>query len=162
MNKFKIVQSENEYINFTISNYTDCYEALDENSLQTLTDVFKDLKDHEFSIGNHLVNQKPLQGIKLIKTERNKKCRNIDSLTRTLSFLTTNIDNTNKKEVFFYQSLVYLCDSIQFLTVEEMIDLNTFFQDVNKHKQSLNKPIVENGEMFYSFDRYPNVKQIKK
>lgn len=159
MNKFKILQSENEYINFTINNYTNCYEDLNEVSIQVIIDLFKSFKNNSFSISNYLVDKKPLQGVKLTSREKREEYRKIDDLVNTLTLLSTSINGSDKKEVLFHQSLTYLCDSIKYLNIPELIDLNTLFENIHNHKQSLNKPLIEDGQIFYPFDRYPGVKK---
>lgn len=155
MNKFLDLHSNERYVNYTINNYTGCYEDLSVKSVQNLTELFTTLKSHQLSIGNILVDKKPLQGVKLIPREQKEIRRNSGDLAEQLMLLGTDIDTENKKEVLFYQSVTHLCDAIQYLSPGEMIDLNSLFQNMHNYKQSLNDAIESDKNLFYPYNRYP-------
>lgn len=155
MNKYNGLQCSNEYINFTIKNYVDCYEDLNLEEIECLTSVFNTLKTHKISIGNQLVDNKALYGIKLDNVGEKKYFRNTDELSDQLTFLSSSVNSSDKKDVLFFQSVAHLCDSIQYLSTEEMIDLNDMLHGISNHRQSLGSLIEENGTIFYPYDRSP-------
>lgn len=155
MNKFIDLQSKERYVNYTIKNYVGCYEDLSIDTIQTLTELFSTFKSHQLSIGNILVEKKPLQGIKLTSIEDRSIRRNSDDLAEQLSVLGPHININDKKEVLFYQSVSHLCEAVQYLGPGEMVDLNVLFQNIHNYKQSLNGAIEGDKEVFYPYNRYP-------
>lgn len=155
MNKFSNVQSNEKYINYTIHNYINCYEKLSNESIERFTDLFKNLKNHRISIGNVLVEKKPMQGVKLAEKEK-FPLRNDILLSQSLSMLSESINSDDKKEILFYKSLVHFCDSINYLNSTELKEVNDLFEEVNHYNCDLNNPIGSEQLLFYSYDRYPN------
>ena len=155
MEKYSSLQSSNEYINFTLKNYIDCYSDLEIEEIQRLTEVFDLLKTHRFSIGNQLVDSKALYGIKLDDVSQKETYRKTQDLNDQLAFLSKRVNLNDKKEIVFFQSITHLCDSIQFLSSEEMMDLNDMFQGIANHKQSLGNKLNDGDITFYPYDRSP-------
>ncbi len=155
MNKVIGLHSKERYVNYTIKNYVGCYEDLNIDTIQTLTELFSTFKSHQLSIGNVLVDKKPLQGIKLTSIEDRDIRRSSDDLTDQLAVLGTHIDINDKKEVLFYQSVTHLCEAVQYLGPGEMVDLNVLFQNIHNYKQSLNDAIENDKDVFYPYNRYP-------
>lgn len=156
MEKYSRLQSSNEYINFTLKNYFDCYYDLAVEDIQRLIDVFDLFKTHEISLGNILVDNKAPYGLKLDKVDSKERYRSTRELNDQLKFFTKSIDTTNKKEMIFFQSVTHLCDSIQFLNAEEMMNLNDMFQGIANHKQTLGDKVSSDSSVtFFPFDRSP-------
>ncbi len=155
MNKFIDLQSKERYVNYTIKNYVECYDDLNTDNIQTLTELFSTFKSHQLSIGNILVDKKPLQGIKLTTIKDRDIRRGSDDLAEQLATLGPHIDINDKKEVLFYQSITHLCEAVQYLGPGEMVDLNVLFQNIHNYKQSLNDAIESDKDVFYPYNRYP-------
>ena len=107
MNKFIDLQSKERYVNYTIKNYIECYDDLNMDTIQTLTELFSTFKSHQLSIGNVLVDKKPLQGIKLNAIKDRDVRRSSDDLAEQLVNLGSHIDANDKKEVLFYFHCIY-------------------------------------------------------
>lgn len=155
MDRYNSLQSSNEYINFTIKNYIDCYYDLAIDEIQRLTEVFDLLKTHRISIGNQLVDSKALYGIKLDDVSQKETYRNTQDLNDQLAFLSKKVNTNDKKDIVFFQSITHLCDSLQFLSSEEMMNLNDMFQGMSNHKQSIGERLSEGDTTFYPYDRAP-------
>ena len=156
MEKYSCLQSSNEYINFTLKNYFDCYYDLAVEDIQRLIDVFDLFKTHKISLGNVLIDNKAPYGLKLDKVDSKESYRSTRELNDQLKFLTKSIDASDKKEMIFFQSVTHLCDSIQFLNAEEMMNLNDMFQGITNHKQALGDKISSDSSViFIPFNRAP-------
>lgn len=156
MEKYSCLQSSNEYINFTLKNYFDCYYDLSVEDIQRLIDVFDLFKTHKISLGNVLIDDKAPYGLKLDKVDSKESYRSTRELNDQLKFLTKSIDASDKKEMIFFQSVTHLCDSIQFLNAEEMMNLNDMFQGITNHKQALgDKVSSDSSVIFFPFNRAP-------
>lgn len=158
MNKFLGLESKDRYVNYTIKNYVECYEDLSADSIKTLTELFTTFKTHQLSIGNVLVDKKPLQGVKLTPIKDRPTRRNSDDLAKQLTFLGNEINLSEKKETLFYQSISHLCNAVQYLGTNEMVELNVLFQNIHNYKQTLNDAIENNSSVFYPYNRYPKIK----
>lgn len=158
MNKFLGLESKDRYVNYTIKNYVECYDDLNADSIQTLTELFASFKTHQLSIGNILVDKKPLQGVKLTLIKDRPTRRNSDDLVEQLTFLGNEINLSEKKETLFYQSISHLCNAVQYLGTGELAELNVLFQNIHNYKQSLNDAIENNSSVFYPYNRYPKRK----
>lgn len=157
MNKFSNIQASEPYVNFTVHNYIDCYRDLNAESIEHFTNLFKNLKSHKISIGNYLVEQKPIQGVKLVESKKdNSSFREDPLLSTTITNLSKLINPEDKKEILFYKSLVHFCDSINFLNATELKEVNDLFEEVHSYQCNLNNPIVEEQLLFYSYNRYPS------
>lgn len=156
MDKYDILKSKNSYINYTLKNYLNCRDDLGEEELPRFTQLFDLMKDHEISIGNILVDNKAIQGVKLRESTPKKIVRDTSDLSQQLSIISNNIDANDKMDILFFQSITHLCDSMQYLSTEEMMDLNDLFQNVNNFRQSISEDIIKDGKsFFYPYDRYP-------
>lgn len=153
MNKYISLQSSNEYINFTLKNYIDCYDDLETDEIQRLTEVFNLFKTHKVSLGNQLVDNKALYGVKLEAVEKKELYRSTSDLNNQLSILGNNVDAKDKKDTLFFQSITHLCDAVQYLSSEEMMDLNDMFQSLSNHKQAIGQGITDKATSFYPYDR---------
>jgi hypothetical protein len=49
MNKYEILKSKNEYINYTINNYLNCYNDLNTDDINLFTDLFDQLTNHKIT-----------------------------------------------------------------------------------------------------------------
>lgn len=155
MNKYNILKSKNEYVNYTINNFLNCYNDLSVNDIPLFTELFKNLKDHQISIGNHLVDGMPLHGVKL-NTVQKAKCNNCNDLLEKLKIISTSISADDKKDLLFFQSVSHLCQGINSLDNLEMMCLNEIFQTVSERKQTLSDDTINNGEQFFfPYKRYP-------
>ena len=117
--------------------------------------MFETLKNYEISSGNKLVNKKPLSGIKLELCENKSIYRNTTELNEQLYKLESNIDKSEKKEIVFFKSLTSLCSSINYLSTNELFELNNLFSTIQIRNQDLNEPISDSNSLFYSYNRYP-------
>lgn len=155
MNKYSILESKNEYINYTISNYLNCYEDLTTLDIPLFTELFEQLKTHRISIGNCLVDGMPLHGIKLDESEKTQN-RNCDELVQQLGVISNSISTDDKKEALFFQSVSHLCQGISHLDNMEMMYLNEVFQTVSERKQSISGDTINDGKtFFFPYNRYP-------
>ena len=154
MNKYTNLKSGIEYVDFTLQNYADCYPYLDEESIVRFTDLFTSLKNHEISIGNKIINRTPLDGI-MLNNSNKTIYRNVQSLHQQLYEINTLIDAQDKQESLFFKSVVCLCDSINYLSTNELFELNTLFGNIQSRNQQINAPISDSASLFYSYNRYP-------
>jgi len=155
MNDFSTLKSKNEYVNYTINNFVNCYDVLDEEDLQLLTGLFSNLKDHTFANDNYLDNNRILNGIMLRKEVEKKTCRDTSDLVTQLEAMGENLNQSNKKDILFFQSLTHLCNALVYLDTMEMIEINDFFMEIKVHNQKLNEPILVDDNSFFSYNRYP-------
>lgn len=155
MNKFSNLKSNSQYVDFVLQNYINCYDNLNEKSIERFTTLFDTLKSCEISSGNKLINNQPLSGIKLDLRQHTPIYRNTSELNEQLCKLESTIDQSEKKEIIFFKSIVCLCDSINYLSTKELFELNDLFRTVNLGKQDLNDPISDSHSFFYSYNRYP-------
>ena len=159
MEKYNILESKNAYIDYTLKNYISCCDDLAEEDLPRFTKLFDLMKDHQMSIGNCLIDHRSLQGIRLSETAEKKLIRDTSDLSEQLNIIGQQIDSNDKNGFLFFQSVTHLCDSIQYLSTEEMMDLNDFFQGINNHKQSISDDTIKDGKsFFYPYNRYPKRK----
>ena len=107
MNKYDILQSKNKYITYTINNYINCYNEVNEEEIGKFTEMFKLLPTHQIHIGNHLIDKKPVHGVKLEESSK-KKHRNCSDLSKQLQVISTTMDVDNKKDMLFFQSITHL------------------------------------------------------
>ena len=155
MKKYEILQSKNEYINYTIGNYLNCYENLTTEDLPLFTELFRNLQNHRISIGNCLVDGMPLHGVKLDASDK-EKYRDCTDLVGQLEIISKDISPEDKKDVLFFQSISHLCSGISRLDNLEMMYLNEVFQTVSERKQSISSDTLNNGEsFFFPYKRYP-------
>lgn len=155
MNKYTILQSKNEYVNYTINNFLNCYNDLSVEDIPLFTELFRNLQDHQISIGNHLVDGMPLHGVKLDVVQK-EKCRDCDDLVGQLETISKSVSAEDKKDVLFFQSVSHLCQGLSSLDNLEMMYLNEIFQTVSERKQTLSGDTINNGEQFFfPYKRYP-------
>lgn len=155
MNKYNILESKNEYVNYTITNYLDCYEDLTTLDITLFIELFKQLQTHKISIGNHLVDGMPLHGVKLDMTPKTKT-RNCDDLFEQLEIISSSVSSDDKKDILFFQSVSHLCQGITYLDNMEMMYLNEVFQTVSSRKQSISNDTINDGQSyFFPYNRYP-------
>ncbi len=155
MNDFSTLKSKNEYVNYTINNFVNCYDVLNENDLQLLTGLFSSLKDHTFANDNYLTDSRVLNGVMLKKEEERKFWRDTSDLAKQLEVMGENLSPSNKKDILFFQSLTHLCNALTYLDTMEMIQINDFFVGIKIHNQKLNEPIPTDDNNFFPYDRYP-------
>ena len=157
MKQFDTLKSGNDYIDYTIKNYVRCYNNLNEDSINRFTELFDYLKEYEISIGNTLINNKSLQGVTLKQTKNKKTDKENSHLEEQLYAISSTV--SEKKDILFYKSVVCLCDSVSYLTSDEMFQLNNLFNSIQLNNSDLNSPIISENSIFYSYNRYPHIKK---
>jgi len=156
MDNYNLLKSGNTYIDFTLQNYVNCFEALTAEDITKFTQLFDLLVDHDLKIGSKLIDHKSVKGICLNSTDEKKALRSTNDLSQQLSVVGKQVDINDKKEILFLQSITHLCDKLQYLRTEELIDLNYLFQTVINFKQSISDDTIKNGkDFFYPYKRYP-------
>lgn len=160
MEKYGLLKSDNSYINFTLQNYLNCYNDLTNEDIPRFTQLFDLLKNHNLKLGSHLIDNRSVQGIKLNSTDEKNIVRSTKDLSSQLSIISEQLTPEDKTSILFFQSVTHLCDSIQFLKTEEMMDLNYLFQTVSNFKQSICDDVIKDGKtFFYPYNRYTKIKK---
>ena len=160
MEKYNLLKSDNSYINFTLQNYLNCYNDLTIEDIPRFTQLFDLLKNHNLKLGSHLIDNRSVQGIKLNSTDEKNIVRSTKDLSSQLSIISEQLNSEDKTSILFFQSVTHLCDSIQFLKTEEMMDLNYLFQTVSNFKQSISDDVIKDGKtFFYPYNRYTKIKK---
>ena len=158
LNKYDILQSKNKYINYTIGNYINCYADMNEEEISKFTEMFKLLPTHQIYIGNHLIDKKPVHGVKLEESMK-KKHRNYGELGKQLEIVSTRIEPDDKKDMLFFQSVTHLCKALEYLDSTELMQLNEVFQTISNYEQTISSNAINDGKtFFYPYNRYPKRK----
>lgn len=150
--KAKIVKlhCDDQYLNYTIGNFTSCCDFLSDESIERFTEFFDKLSDCELRKKNEFVDGTVNSGYELHKCDDRQRVNEFASrsLMDSISSVASEETPKTKREILVLKASLSLAHSMAYLKIGEVFSLNNIFDNVQLFKHDLFGPY--NDEFYYT------------